>query len=104
MVEQPAVNRHVAGSTPALTASDFINPDGSFNCIQCAACCKTAWLFDESFDRGDGVCKHLKRNLCSIYASRPDWCRVSNSDAPPQEQAEACAYLAKYYGVEKAPA
>ena len=99
MVEQPAVNRHVAGSTPALTASDFINPDGSFNCIQCAACCKTAWLFDESFDRGDGVCKHLRGNLCSIYESRPDWCRIDkNPEYTLKETTDSCLYLIANYG------
>ena len=30
-----------------------------------------------AFDRGDGVCRHLKEdNLCEIYDSRPDICNV----------------------------
>ena len=27
-------------------------------------------------DRGDGVCKYLDGNLCSIYESRPDICNI----------------------------
>jgi len=27
-------------------------------------------------DRGDGVCKHLKENLCEIYSARPIFCNV----------------------------
>lgn len=27
-------------------------------------------------DRGDGVCKFLKGNLCSIYEQRPIKCRI----------------------------
>ena len=27
-------------------------------------------------DRGDGVCKHLKNNLCEIYSERPIFCNV----------------------------
>jgi len=27
-------------------------------------------------DRGDGVCRYLSGNLCSIYAERPLLCRV----------------------------
>lgn len=26
-------------------------------------------------DRGDGTCKYLKKNICSIYDSRPLICR-----------------------------
>lgn len=29
------------------------------------------------FDRGDGVCVHLKDNLCEIYADRPLICNTS---------------------------
>ena len=28
----------------------------------------------KEFDRGDGVCKFLKDNLCSIYDKRPNIC------------------------------
>lgn len=30
----------------------------------------------QELDRGDGVCRFLKGNLCSIYESRPLICRV----------------------------
>ena len=30
-------------------------------------------------DRGDGVCRYLKGNLCSIYEDRPLLCRVDES-------------------------
>lgn len=56
--------------------SDF----DDFECTRCGACCRsvahsplTQWL-----DSGDGVCRHLDRNsnMCLIYDSRPDVCRV----------------------------
>jgi Fe-S-cluster containining protein len=28
------------------------------------------------FDRGDGICRHLENNLCTIYESRPLVCNV----------------------------
>lgn len=30
-------------------------------------------------DRGDGVCKYLVNNLCSIYQNRPIKCRIDES-------------------------
>lgn len=44
----------------------------------CSACCHYADLVPElqSFDIGDGTCKHLKDNKCSIYDSRPEICRT----------------------------
>ena len=29
-----------------------------------------------AFDRGDGVCIHLRGTLCDIYEQRPDICNV----------------------------
>lgn len=33
----------------------------------------------QELDRGDGVCRYLDGNLCSIYATRPLLCRVDES-------------------------
>ena len=32
--------------------------------------------FLSDFDRGDGVCRYLVNNLCSIYNERPSICNV----------------------------
>lgn len=49
-----------------------------FTCDQCGLCCKclsnNAMYSD--LDRGDGVCKYLKDNLCTIYNSRPVKCNT----------------------------
>lgn len=49
-----------------------------FSCDQCGSCCRNldksdlyAWL-----DRGDGTCKYLSGNQCSIYGNRPLLCRI----------------------------
>lgn len=49
-----------------------------FICNQCGECCRH---LDQSevyaeLDRGDGVCRYLKGNICSIYKTRPLLCRV----------------------------
>ena len=49
-----------------------------FHCDQCGECCRN---LDKSplykdLDRGDGVCRYLCGNLCSIYETRPLLCRV----------------------------
>lgn len=52
-----------------------------FKCDCCGACCRNidkSELYAE-LDRGDGVCKYLDGNLCSIYAERPLLCRVDES-------------------------
>lgn len=49
-----------------------------FKCDCCGICCKNlnkSALYSE-LDRGDGVCRYLKDNLCSIYETRPLLCRV----------------------------
>lgn len=52
-----------------------------FKCDQCGACCRA--LSDSaiyaSLNRGDGVCKYLDGNLCSIYENRPLLCRIDES-------------------------
>ncbi|WP_405378540.1 YkgJ family cysteine cluster protein [Phascolarctobacterium sp.] len=49
-----------------------------FKCSKCGICCRNINLVPElkQFDLGNGVCMHLKDNVCDIYESRPDICRV----------------------------
>jgi len=49
-----------------------------FACDCCGCCCrnlKKSELYAD-LDRGDGACKYLVGNLCSIYEKRPLFCRV----------------------------
>lgn len=52
-----------------------------FICEKCGCCCRNLDKSDiyERLDRGDGTCKYLKGNICSIYDSRPLLCRVDES-------------------------
>jgi len=52
-----------------------------FPCTKCGKCCKHLNLSSiyEDLDRGDGVCKYLRRNLCSIYEHRPLKCRIDDA-------------------------
>ncbi|WP_265490275.1 YkgJ family cysteine cluster protein [Mergibacter septicus] len=51
-----------------------------FPCDQCGACCRHVDLSPETkeLDRGDGICKYYNQQtkLCTIYANRPEICRV----------------------------
>jgi Fe-S-cluster containining protein len=51
-----------------------------FPCTQCGLCCQHVDLSEQTrfLDRGDGTCTHYDatRKACSIYARRPDICRV----------------------------
>ena len=52
-----------------------------FECDKCGLCCShigESELYKE-LNRGDGICKFLKGNLCEIYESRPLLCRVDES-------------------------
>lgn len=52
-----------------------------FKCDMCGECCrnlKESELYAE-LDRGDGICKYLEGNLCSIYENRPLLCRIDES-------------------------
>lgn len=51
-----------------------------FDCIKCGKCCRSLKnnIIYSDLDRGDGVCKYLKDNLCSIYDNRPLLCRVDD--------------------------
>lgn len=50
----------------------------TFPCTSCGVCCRhiTGIVELKDYDRGDGVCKYLDSNLCSIYHNRPAICRV----------------------------
>ena len=50
----------------------------NFPCDKCGLCCKNIRFssLSSELDRGDGVCKHLKNNLCEIYSQRPIFCDV----------------------------
>lgn len=53
----------------------------SFCCDACGECCRhvdASPLYKE-LDRGDGVCKYLQGNMCSIYDKRPLLCRVDEA-------------------------
>lgn len=52
-----------------------------FPCDKCGACCRNLHLSSmyAPLDRGDGVCKYLRGNLCSIFENRPLLCRVDES-------------------------
>ena len=49
-----------------------------FPCDQCGECCRNLKLYAlyADLDRGDGVCRYLSGNLCSVYEDRPLLCRV----------------------------
>ena len=50
----------------------------SFICTQCGECCRNLKLSNlyKDLDSGDGTCKYLVENLCSIYEVRPLKCRI----------------------------
>lgn len=49
-----------------------------FNCDCCGCCCRNLDKSEiySALDRGDGVCRYLSGNLCSIYKARPILCRI----------------------------
>jgi Fe-S-cluster containining protein len=51
-----------------------------FPCQRCGLCCQHVHLAAETqfLNRGDGTCRYYEAasRLCSIYAERPDICRV----------------------------
>lgn len=49
-----------------------------FKCNKCGCCCRhlgKSELYKE-LDRGDGTCKYLQGNLCTIYTEKPLLCRI----------------------------
>ncbi|MFI3214868.1 MAG: YkgJ family cysteine cluster protein [Eubacteriales bacterium] len=49
-----------------------------YQCDCCGKCCRNLSLSSlyTQLDRGDGTCRYLQENLCSIYENRPIICRV----------------------------
>lgn len=49
-----------------------------FKCDKCGLCCKnlTGNALYADLDNGNGVCKYLTGNLCSIYETRPIKCNI----------------------------
>lgn len=52
-----------------------------FECDKCGWCCRNLNKSEiyAQLDRGDGVCRYLSGNLCSIYENRPLICRIDES-------------------------
>ena len=50
-----------------------------FPCAKCGLCCRMIRSVPElaEYDNGNGVCRYLENNICSIYESRPQVCNVS---------------------------
>ena len=51
-----------------------------FICEKCGCCCRNLEKSElyANLDRGDGTCKFLTGNLCSIYENRPLLCRIDD--------------------------
>ena len=49
-----------------------------FECNQCGLCCRNIDKIPQlkDFHDGNGICKYLHNNICSIYDNRPDICSV----------------------------
>ena len=52
-----------------------------FTCDRCGECCRNLdkLPFYAELDNGNGICKFLAGDLCSIYKIRPLLCRVDES-------------------------
>lgn len=52
-----------------------------FQCDGCGCCCRNLDKSElyKDLDRGDGTCKYLAGNKCSIYEKRPLLCRIDES-------------------------
>lgn len=76
-----------------------------FKCDKCGLCCSHIAGIElyKDLDRGDGVCKYLKDNLCSIYNNRPLLCRIDESwkQFYSSEMTLECFYELNYKGCEK---
>lgn len=93
---------------PKSRAEEFL-VDGKWNCTKCGLCCILAirtGVLDRSYDRGDGICKHLdENNQCSIYENRPDVCNTKKNspEATELERAEACAGITNFLNEGELP-
>ena len=52
-----------------------------FKCDKCGQCCRNLdkSTIYEHLHNGDGICRFLNGNLCSIYETRPLICRIDES-------------------------
>lgn len=52
-----------------------------FKCSCCGECCRNLNKSNlyKDLDRGDGTCRYLEGNLCTIYEKRPLICRIDES-------------------------
>lgn len=66
-----------------------------FSCDQCGLCCQLISEIPQlaAFDRGDGVCIHLRGTLCEIYEQRPDICNVEKMYYAFSEQMSYAEYI-----------
>ena len=67
-----------------------------FVCDACGQCCRNLHRSPiyRALHNGDGVCRFLRGNMCSIYETRPLICRVDESyEAFFKEQMSYEAYI-----------
>ena len=71
----------------------------TFLCDKCGECCRhlDQSPFYQEFHNGDGICKYLEGNLCSIYEDRPPLCRVEDCYVLFQDRMSYEEYLALNY-------
>ena len=87
-----------------------------FPCTGCGLCCQNISTVEElkDFDIGNGICKYFNalENECSIYAERPNICKVEKmfeikykkyftKEEFYIENAKACNALQEQYGIDK---
>ena len=49
-----------------------------FNCDRCSKCCENVG-WNRLLPSTNGICDYLIDGLCSIYETRPEYCRVDDS-------------------------
>ncbi|MDR1458754.1 MAG: YkgJ family cysteine cluster protein [Bacteroidales bacterium] len=55
--------------------NNFEKETMTFHCVKCGECCRHLESFAMIWPhQSNGVCNYLKKNLCSIYDDRPDFC------------------------------
>jgi uncharacterized protein len=85
-----------------------------FPCNSCSLCCQNIGHIEplRQNDRGDGVCKYLENNQCSIYEDRPLICRIDDMYDQVYhkyfskhdyyvENAKSCKILQKEFGLSE---
>lgn len=52
-----------------------------FRCDKCGACCRNLHKSElyKDLHNGNGICRYLKENECTIYENRPLICRIDES-------------------------